>query len=100
MMRLDVVQAVSVGKNVALRPGKSEEDLTGRRFATWPVNDLDLAFLNEIVVLHHSIHAFDAVADIDQTRLVRGVKRHAMVLSVDGEIGHLANAVRDGGAQN
>src|SRR5882757_5892394 len=65
MTRVDVSQAVAVREHVTFGTGKPEEDLARCRLASRSVYDLDLAFLDEIVVLHDRIHAFDAVRNVD-----------------------------------
>src|SRR5882762_11677596 len=99
MVRLDVFQTIAVGEDVTFGSCKPQEDLTRCRFASRSVHDFDLPFLNEVIILHDGVHAFDAVGNIDQACLVRGVKHHAMMLLVDTEIGHLANPVGYFGAQ-
>src|ERR1700761_6624154 len=69
MVRFNVVQAVAIRENMTLRSRKSQEDLTGCRFTARALHDLELPFLDEVVVLHHSVNAFDAARNIDEARL-------------------------------
>src|SRR5437762_1064562 len=93
MTRVDVSQTVAVREHVTFGTGKPEKYLARCRLASRSVHDLDLAFLDEIVVLHDGIHAFDAVRNVDQARPVRRIKRHAVMFLIDAEIGYLADAV-------
>jgi len=65
MTRIDVFQAKAIGKNIAFGAGKTHEDLAGCRLSPRSVHDLDLPLLDEIIVLHHRVHAFDAKRNID-----------------------------------
>src|SRR5262245_19482303 len=100
MTWLDSSNAVTIGENVAFRPGKPDEHLSGCRLAPRPVHDLDLPLLGEVAILHQGIEALDAVGDIDEASPVGRVEHHAMMHLVDAEIGYLTDPVGYLGTQN
>src|SRR5258706_4261074 len=99
VMMIDILQAITVRKDMSLRPGEPQENLAGGCFASRAVHNLDLPIPNEIVVLHDGVHALDAVRNVDKTGPVRRVEGNAMMFLVNAEIGHVAGPVGYFGAQ-
>src|SRR5580693_660376 len=77
-----------------------KENLFRARLPAGPLNDLDLAFLHEVTVLHDAIERFDLECRIKQAALFRRIERDAVMQPVDPQIGDIADPVADFGAES
>jgi hypothetical protein len=76
-----------------------KENLLRARLPAGTLNDLDLAFLHEVAVLHDAIERFDLECRIQQAALLCGIERDAVMQPVDPQIGDIADPVADFGAK-